>query len=192
MSISDRQLLEAVKTGNQQVVERYYLDVHAEFIHWCYKQFALDREQALDAFQDAFVIFYEKLCRGTIPDIKSSLKTYLFAIGKHLIYRRFQKADIRQRNQEQMAYLSEDRFAPAFLEEEEQVQMEQIALEAARTMKEPCRSILQWFYFDRLSLTDIAQKLGYKNDNVMKNKKARCLQKLRKTVEKRLKNYFMD
>lgn len=192
MAISDRQLLEAVKTGNTKVVERYYLDVHGEFIHWSYKQFALDKEQALDTFQEAFVIFYEKLCRGSMPDIKSSLKTYLFAIAKNLIYRRFQKAGIQQRNEQQIAYLSEDRFAPAFLEDEEQAQIEQIALEAAQTMKEPCRSILKWFYFDRLSLADIAQKLGYKNDNVMKNKKARCLQKLRKTVEKRLKNYSID
>lgn len=85
MSINDGQLLEAAKQGNMQTIEQYYLQVYPEFLNWSYKQFHLPSDKAIDIFQDAFIVFYEKLLCGDLQALNSSCKTYLFAIAKNMI-----------------------------------------------------------------------------------------------------------
>lgn len=46
-----------------------------------------------------------------------------------------------------------------------------------------CRDIFEAFYCDELSMTEIAEKLGYNNADTAKNQKGRCFRKFKTHVE---------
>jgi len=56
-----------------------------------------------------------------------------------------------------------------------------------RTLNElgnPCKQLLESYYYLGLKMKAIASKLGYKNADVAKNLKGRCLKKLKKRMSK--------
>ena len=56
------------------------------------------------------------------------------------------------------------------------------------TIGEPCKSILELFYFRGFSMEAIAERLQYKNENVVKTQKLRCLTSLKNMVRERYQN----
>jgi DNA-directed RNA polymerase specialized sigma24 family protein len=53
------------------------------------------------------------------------------------------------------------------------------ALDAIDRLGEPCKTILQQFYFEGKSLTEICRHIGYKNVESVKVQKCKCLRRLR-------------
>ena len=51
-----------------------------------------------------------------------------------------------------------------------------------KSMAEPCGSILKMFYYRGYSMDEIATRMQYKNVNVAKTQKLRCLNKLRNAL----------
>ena len=48
---------------------------------------------------------------------------------------------------------------------------------------EPCKSLLELYYYDKMTMEDIAETLNYKNAATAKNLKYKCLNRLRKIYE---------
>jgi len=48
---------------------------------------------------------------------------------------------------------------------------------------DPCRSLLDLFYYKKKSMEEIAVELNYKNAETAKNQKYKCMERLRKMVE---------
>ncbi|RZL13780.1 MAG: sigma-70 family RNA polymerase sigma factor, partial [Pedobacter sp.] len=52
--------------------------------------------------------------------------------------------------------------------------------DALEKLGEPCRTIIQDFYLNNLSMQDICEKFGYTNTDNAKTQKYKCLQRLKK------------
>ncbi len=52
---------------------------------------------------------------------------------------------------------------------------------------EPCRSLLQLYYYHGLSMEEIAVKMQHKNRLTSKNLKYKCVNRLRKLVNEEIK-----
>lgn len=63
--------------------------------------------------------------------------------------------------------------------EEEEKRFEKLG-SAIDMLGEPCRSLLKDFYYQDLSMTEIAEKFGYTNADNAKTQKYKCLQRLKK------------
>ena len=50
-------------------------------------------------------------------------------------------------------------------------------------MGEECRQLLLYFYFDRFRMKRIMELMGFSSEQVTKNKKSRCMKKLRAMAE---------
>ncbi|MFO0265838.1 MAG: RNA polymerase subunit sigma, partial [Cyclobacteriaceae bacterium] len=48
---------------------------------------------------------------------------------------------------------------------------------------ETCRKVLMYYYFDEMSMQEIAEKLGFANTDTAKTKKYKCKQKLDELVK---------
>ena len=70
--------------------------------------------------------------------------------------------------------ISQDDFRPLEIEEK-QKKLKRLFSQIG----ENCQRVLHLFYFHRLSMNAIAQELGLANEQVAKNKKSRCLKKLK-------------
>jgi DNA-directed RNA polymerase specialized sigma24 family protein len=56
-----------------------------------------------------------------------------------------------------------------------------------------CRKILTYYYFDNLSMSDIAEKMGFANADTAKTKKYKCKKELDEKIKSKYKaSDFLD
>jgi RNA polymerase sigma-70 factor (ECF subfamily) len=105
--------------------------------------------------------------------LTSDLKTYLFAIGKNKI-RELRDAGRRFRDMQERYEIPEDEN-----KQEKELLFEQLEL-SLEALGDPCKRILELYYYYKKSLIEIADMLEYKNTDTVKNLKYKCLGRLRK------------
>ena len=172
---SDQNLIEALKRGETDLLGQFYLANKKEFIHWTEKYYQCDRIQALDIFQDSVIILYENIVSGKFVKTNSTLKTYLFAIAKNILLKKHRDA---KRIANNPIDLENVEIGESFFDPIEEEKYEK-AMQAFADTKEPCKSILKMYYYQKLSMDEIAGMLGYKSGDVVKNQKLRCIKSLR-------------
>ena len=174
----DKKLLTLLRKGDEKAILKVYEFYREEFLSWGSKQYSLDQDESADIFQDTVIVLYFNIQQDKIYDLTSSLKTYLFAIGKNLILKKLRK-DKRMINVEDPhVYSSDLRIENPFEVTERQKYIAKII----DSLGEPCISILKYFYFNNFSMEAIAEKMGYKNQHVVKTIKRRCMKTLKSKV----------
>ena len=176
----ERDVLERIRSGDEKAMERIYNEHRNEFIGWSVENHSISEQDALDHYQDTITIFFEKVMNGTLREIESSVKTYLFGIGKNRILQQFQRENTRLRHEEEVS----EHYR--FLAEKE---LNEIYVSAGETtadmfsmLGEKCKEILKLFYFDKKSMTEIANLMEFKNEGVARTSKKRCLEKIRQQM----------
>lgn len=138
------------------------------------------QQDAEDIFQDTLVILFVNLKKGGFK-MESSIKTYLFAVARNLWLKRLRKNRLPvPDDQPELAYS---------METEKFIQNKQLTVRRAlEQIGESCKSLLQNFYFEKMSMSDIASKYGLGSEEAARNKKYRCMQKLIAFVKARKLN----
>lgn len=175
-------VIDKICSGDREVLNTIYREYRSEFISWVVRQYNCSQEEAKDVYQTSVLILYENIVSRKLTTLTSSVKTYLFSIGKNKIreYKKGQNRLISEPN--------ETMFETAPDETEQQELLEEQLKVAAQSLEElgnPCAQVLKHFYYDRLSMEEIAEKLNYKNKETAKNLKHKCLKRLRKIYQDR-------
>lgn len=182
---SDDDLLASIRNGDQKAMEQVYFKYRSEFVGWSRGKFGISEEDALDHYQDTLTIFFEKVINGSIDSIESSLKTYLFGIGKNRVRQQFDQESRVEKHESGLAehyrFLAEDEDASAAFEDA-QSQTQSLF----ETIGEACKEILKLFYYEKKSMSVIANIMGHKSEAVSRTTKKRCLEKIRSQVKKPL------
>lgn len=174
----DQQLIESIRKGDEKSIVRVY-QLHKEgFVHWAQVNYRIGESDALDAFQDAVVCLYKNIVKGKLESLTSSLKTYLYAIGKNIVRKKLQQSVVLDKDD--LWILENLKAEPVddFANNERQ----RFVAKLMSTIGEPCQTILRLFYFNNFSMDAIAQAMNYKNENVVKTQKLRCLTTLKNMV----------
>ena len=179
--MTDPELLHLVRTGDPSGLSFVYEKYRKEFLNWIRKFSHCDEEDAREYYQATILILYENVNTGKLGELQSSLKTYLFGIGKNLALQDHRKS---QRYQQAKAeYLLEYHL----VQEERDLQREETDLgligRCFSRIGDPCHKLLDLFYFHQKSMEEISSELGYKNPETTKNQKYKCMERLRKLVE---------
>lgn len=178
---TEEQLLAELAAGDRLATEEVYNRYYDTVTRWI-KTNGGNEPDAADIYQEAMVILYEK---AQNEDFRLTCKigTYLFAIGRHLWYKKVQKL------QKQPGYLPDsagidDKVDWAYEEDihaHEEREGHYMQLNAALDqLGEPCRSLLKAFYHNDKSMQEIAADFGYTNPDNAKTQKYKCLTRLRK------------
>lgn len=167
-------LLEQLQANRTSTLTKIYQEYRSEFISWAMKNYGCSTDEAKDCYQNAIIIFYENILNGKLTELNSSAKTYLFAIGKNKI-RELKRAENKKESLDNTTDLLMEDDA-----EELNPTAIQLALKSLEQLGETCKSLLREFYYHQSSMTQIMEKLGYKNEDTAKNQKYKCLVRLRK------------
>lgn len=167
-------LLELIQIDRNGALSKIYQEYRVEFISWATKHYGCSTDEAKDCYQNAIIILYENIVSGKLKELNSTTKTYLFAIGKNKI-----RELKRQENRKESLNAEVDSVAEESVEEYP-AEAIQLALQSIDKLGEPCRTLLQEFYFHKSTMQQIMIKLGYKNEDTTKNQKYKCLMRLRK------------
>ncbi len=181
---TDIELVNRIKNGDSASLDKFYSKHRAEFFQWSYKYFGLTADQALDIYQDTFVILYENVKKGKLQFLQSSLKTYMFAISKNLILHQFSKEKKFKEKWEDLKEES-DIEDKSF---DDQSSIHEALIKCLDKMAIPSQNLLKAYYYEKLPMRTIAEKLGYKNEHVAKNMKLRCMKMLKKALLEAIKD----
>ncbi len=174
-------IIHAIKNGDPTALGTIYKTYRTAFIGWLIKNWRCELEVAKEIYQITVVTFYDNVVNGKFTAQQASIKTYLFAIGKNKMLE-------RKRQEARMDYLG-DYFLfeqlQAYDNPEEKKEKEKLFLQievALKALGNPCKTLLEDFYYFKCNLKSITEKLKYKNENTAKNAKYKCLQRLKKSI----------
>lgn len=182
--INKEKILSEIRQGNEDALVRIYLKYKSEFIRWGSKTFNLSQEECEDIYQDSILIFRKNIVSEKLVELNSSIKTYLFAVARNIALKRIQTS---ARHISENLIGKEKEQNPHFAEPADEIiardEQQQLISNMINKLNEPNRSILKMYYYQNLSMKEIAEKLNYKNDKVVKAQKVRCMKTLKKMVQ---------
>ncbi len=182
--MSDNEIIASIRDGDHAVTTRTYQKYRREFIMWLMKKYHCPEEDAKEVYQLSFLTFYTQISSAKLTHITSSIKTYLFGIGKNKYYQhqRTENRFVHDTMEHKHNWASEDDSM-----NDEQENRYQRLDEALDKLGEPCRQILVMVYYEKRAMEYITDKLGYKNSDTTKNQKYKCMCRLKKLLATTLK-----
>ncbi len=180
-NISEVAIIEAIRMGSEKILFNLYDEYRNEFIGWAVTNNQLSVDAAKDIFQNTIISFHQNIKEGKFDGSSSTLKTYLFSIGKNNVRQHF-------RASKNMFLQDEINEHTLTVVEEENTQIRDLVRSAIRSIGERCKSILILFYERGFDMESIAIELGFKNRDVAKKSKYECMKKLEVEVRSKLKS----
>lgn len=138
-------------------------------------------DDADDLLQESLVILWERVRSGRFEQ-KSRLGTFIYATARNLWSQR-----LRKKGREVPTDIDPEKHPdpdPTILETMIEAEHVSSVREALQKIGEQCRELLLLFYWEELSMGEIADRLGFANAETAKAKKYQC----KKSLEKVLRN----
>ena len=179
----DDHIIARIRSGGQSELGAIYEEYRKEFIHWIAREFHCSLDDSKDIYQLTILIFYDNVRSGKLEHLVSSVKTYLFAIGKNVARENLRKA---KRN----TPMDQEKWLKQYLVDEPDESIDErlftIAEKALSDLGQPCQQLIELFYYEKKTMEEISIALNYKNSDTAKNQKCKCMARLRALFEKQV------
>ncbi len=177
--VSDSLIIEQLKLINiDQPVRVLYSQYYNSVVSQVAKNGG-SSEDGSDIFQDAVLILIDKIKKDEFRQ-ESTIKTFLFSVGKNLWLQEL-RARSRRTNRE-LKYseneINENFQSHKWLGKESKHSL----LETIEKVGNTCQKILYGFYFEEKSMKELLEQFNFKNDQVLRNQKAKCMKKLKELI----------
>jgi len=179
---ADQELISAIGNGDQLNSAIFF--IYQEYSNTI-QSFILansgSQQDAEDIFQETVVNFIDMVKKNRFRG-EASVKTFLVAIARNLWLNELKKrerSDIREKVFEKSREDAEMDVSQYIADRE----VKQQFLGVLEKLGEPCKKLLTLFYYENLSMKDIVHHLHYENEQVVRNKKYKCLQSLTELVK---------
>jgi RNA polymerase sigma factor (sigma-70 family) len=174
------QLINAIKSNDSIILKEFYVSNYPKIETLILKNSG-SAEHAKDIYQDAFITIWKHVRNDTfIPQNETALEGYLYRIAKNKwtdVLRSKAFKNSKPLNAETLRFIRNDQDEP----NDPKSEKIEITMDAFKNLGQPCKQLLKTFYFDKKSLKDIASELKIE-ETTARNKKYRCMEKLRAMV----------
>ena len=171
LEMDEKEVFERIKNGDEKALELIYKKYYRMMTKLVITNSGTE-EEARDVYQDALVVFWQKARSGNLV-MTAKISTYIYSICQNL-WRKELDRKKRLSNEEKDSAQSMDLDAP---------ERNRIVAQCLNQLGETCRKVLMYYYFDEMSMQEIAEKLGFANTDTAKTKKYKCKQKLDELVK---------
>jgi len=176
-SFSDRELLDNLQSGSRlnECVREIYRK-HFEQLCWFVVNNSGNRQDAEDMFQEVVVNFIEAVQKDKFRG-ESSVKTFLYALNKHAWLNELKRRGraMKREIKYDKEHDKEQMDVSHYIADQEARRM---VLRVVEQLGDTCKKILVMFYYENLSMRDILEKTEYETEQVVRNKKYKCLKQL--------------
>jgi RNA polymerase sigma factor (sigma-70 family) len=132
-------------------------------------------EDAKDIFQDAMVILMDKFAWSQF-DLDCSLGTYIYSICKNIWKEKLRKQK-KENEFTDIVYYDSTEISTDYYNEKPDI-FHQVT-KAIEKLGNPCKKLIELYYFENYSWEEIAAKLGYASAASARNQKYKCLERIR-------------
>ncbi|MDE6654384.1 MAG: sigma-70 family RNA polymerase sigma factor [Muribaculaceae bacterium] len=165
------------------IVHQYYEELKPLFVNYLRKNFTITYDEVMYIYTEVWIAVRENIRRGRVePGTK--WKAYILRMGWN------QANNIASRRSSIPSFDDEkfDRedFERKYAEEQaadqsiyEDPELQAILAAELSYVPDPCNKILKLYYFDELSMKEIADTMNYSSANSAKTTKMRCMEKLK-------------
>lgn len=178
--IKDQYLVDRLKRNDLKTLDKVYLIYKKEFFLFA-RTLNAQEEDIADIYQETIISLYENVQNGKLKKLTSTLKSYVFAIGKFKIYKHMDKTR-KLYHKGQIMHISEEMqlFETDAMEEQRQV-----LRKSWKQLGNKCQQILELFYYKGMTLDEIQEVLQYSSKDVLKSQKHRCMAQLKELAKER-------
>ena len=169
--MKDAEILAKMRTGDESALEYLYQKYYRMMIKLVTSNSGTEYE-AKDIYQEALIVLWQKAVSDNLV-LTSKLSTYLYSICQNLWRKELdRKSRLSNETQDKTEYMEHDR--------DERVR---IIRECIEQLGDTCQKVLTYYYFDGMSMSDIADKLNFSSTDTAKTKKYKCKKRLDQLVK---------
>lgn len=172
---TDDSIIASIQMGDEDGLVYLYSSHREEFVIWARKQYQVDQELSYDAFQEAILALRTNVVAGKLSHLTSSLKTYLFSIAKNQLINRLKRTKHEISSDLEAGIEKIDYSSTKKTLSDRQMRIKTLV----NDLESPCKEILKMFYYLEYRMDVIAERMNYRNADVAKSQKARCIKKLK-------------
>ncbi|MEO5891235.1 MAG: sigma-70 family RNA polymerase sigma factor [Ferruginibacter sp.] len=173
---SDSELLTAIKTTQiDDAIKFMYREYYMLLKTFVCKNSGTE-EDAQDVFQEMLVAFIN-LTRSDKFRGESSIKTFVFSLNRNIWLNELKKRG-RAEKRANIFESSKELLTPDVSELIVQIETQKQVLSIIEELGAACKKILLAFYYDDLSIKEILATMDYETEQVVRNKKHKCLKQL--------------
>lgn len=172
-----------IKESENEAIARVYREYRDLGTNWIQKNFPLDFQDALDIFQISVVALYDNVITGRLTELNVDIGTYLLSIVKNKSLERMRDDYKQQRSKsEYWTAFDSETVQDSTSNEFNFVLIEQLV----KAMGDPCKMLLELYYYHNLSLEMIREKMNYASNDTVKTKKYKCMKRLQTSYFERI------
>lgn len=164
--MNEKEIFERVCQGDEKALEYLYKKYYRMMTKMVITNSGTEQE-AKDIYQEALLVFWQKATSKNLV-LTSKISTYVYSICKNLW----------RKELERKKRLSGESKDGETFQEHEKSEKARIMLECINELGDTCKKVLMYYYYEGMSMQDIADKLGFANTNTAKTKKYKCKKKL--------------
>jgi len=184
-------ILEKIRTELQAENQTALQEIYTSQFHTC-QNYLVNKgmatvEDAKDIYSDAILILRKNILANKLK-ANSNLKSYLLGICMNIARSKYrQKANNHSKEAEVRKLLYGEQSGKIH---GESAHVLQLCIKALDCLEPKGRRILELFYFENYSMTEIAEELGYASGDAAKTAKYRVYKKWILEANKLRNNYF--
>lgn len=179
--MKDNVILERISKGDEKALDYLYRKYYKMMTNIILKNSGTEQE-AKDIYQDALIVFWQKVISNKLV-LSSKISTYLYSVCLNLW---------RKELERKSKLSNEEKDAVEYLDQESK-ERSYIIRNCIEQLGDTCKKILMYYYFDDMSMQDIADKLGMANTETVKTKKYKCKKRLDSLIKSKYsESDFLD
>jgi len=180
-NLPDAELVTNLRSGKSmdETVKAIYRN-YFDSLCWYVMNNSGSRQDAEDVFQEVVVDFIDLVQKDKFRG-ESTVKTFLFSLNRHTWLnelKRRGRALAREEKYERVQEKAVVDVSHIMAGRESTAQVVQLVEQLGET----CKKILLLFYYENMSIKEILENLHYENEQVVRNKKYKCLKQLEQMV----------
>lgn len=178
LELNDKDLIDGLLNNDRRCIEKIYKDNFNQIRAYVINNNG-DLDEAKDIFQEALVLLFEKAKLGDFQ-LSSKLGTYIYSICRNIWLKKLNRSRGKEIStseffEENVGTTEDD----AAVQEEKNLQFT-VMEEAMSKLGEPCKTLLESFYVQKMDMKSITEMFGYTNADNAKTQKYKCLMRLKK------------
>ena len=181
---SSKDILASIREGDAKFLEWLYADNRQSFIFWAAQTYNCTEDMAVEVYQKAFTILYTNARDGKLKELTSTVKTYLFSIGKNLFREQFRSKHNQTLQIDDVGHsiIEGSNLDHKLSDQYQSNHHKKLVSSLLDEIGDPCRQLLKLVYIDGYSTEAVVREMNYSDERVVRKRKSLCLKKMREIV----------
>ena len=181
-TFSDDELITALKTENGiDNAIRFIYRTHYRLLEGLVLTNSGSKTDAQDLIQEVLMLFIDMVQKDKYRG-EASVKSFLYTVARNLWITELRKRGSDAKRNE-LFETNRDQVEEDISSYLTRKEAHQTVIALFDQLGERCKQILTLFYYDNLSVKDILKQTNYENEQVLRNRKYKCLKALTDMVQ---------